>query len=237
MSLGSDLIKLQQTDLDLDRERKTLKNLPVIAELAKKRASYARLKSEATRLLAARKDAQIAVDDLAEAERSCREAAAAAKARPLDATDYRAVHDLEVELSLLAKKIDKIEYDRPSALEALEAACEREQKLSGYIKRFEEGIVADTKAARAQAAELQASIDELTRRREHLLSRLPEDVRATYERGIERFKGLVVERIEGNVPTICRTALQPASMDALRHAGDIAECPYCHRIIVVNDQE
>ena len=96
--------------------------------------------------------------------------------------------------------------------------------------------MADTKAARAQAAELQASIDELALRREHLLGRLPRDVRATYERGLERFKGLAVERIEGNVPTICRTALQPASMDALRHA-DIAECPYCHRIIVVNDQE
>ncbi|MEF2855052.1 MAG: C4-type zinc ribbon domain-containing protein, partial [Collinsella intestinalis] len=39
------------------------------------------------------------------------------------------------------------------------------------------------------------------------------------------------------VPTVCRTALQPASMDALRHATDYAECPYCHRIIVVNEQE
>ena len=35
MSQGSDLIKLQETDLELDRERKTLKDLPLIAELAK----------------------------------------------------------------------------------------------------------------------------------------------------------------------------------------------------------
>ena len=231
MSQGSDLIKLQETDLDLDRERKTLKDLPLIAELAKKRASYAKLKSEATRLLADRKDAQIAVDDLDEAERSCHEAITAAQERPIDASDYRAVRDLEEELSLLAKRLDKIAFDRPAALEKLEAARAREDKLAGYIKRFEASIIEDTKAAREQAAGLQASIDELTRRREHLLGRLPQETRAMYERG------LTVERIEGNVPTICRTALQPASMDALRHAGDIAECPYCHRIIVLNAEE
>lgn len=237
MSQGSDLIKLQETDLELDRARKTLKDLPLIAELAKKRASYAKLKSEATRLLADRKDAQIAVDDLDEAERSCHEAITAAQERPIDASDYRAVRDLEEELSLLAKRLDKIAFDRPAALEKLEAARAREDKLAGYIKRFEASIIEDTKAAREQAAGLQASIDELTRRREHLLGRLPQETRAMYERGLARFRGLTVERIEGNVPTVCRTALQPASMDALRHAGDIAECPYCHCIIVLNAEE
>ena len=80
-------------------------------------------------------------------------------------------------------------------------------------------------------------IDELSLRRSHLFGRLPKDVQGLYERSSKRFKGLCVERIQGNVPTVCRTALQPASMDALRHATDYAECPYCHRIIVVNEQE
>lgn len=237
MSLGADLIKLQEIDLELERNRASLKNLPLIAELAKKRASYMKLKSESTRLLAARKDAQIAYDDLDHSEAACVEAARAARSRPLDPSDYRAVRDLDEELSLLAKKIDKIQFDRPGARRALDAALEREQKFNDYVKRFEESIVADTKRARAQAADLQASIDELERRREHILGILPEDVRTSYERGLVRFKGLAVERLEGNVPTVCRTALQPSSMDALRHADEIAECPYCHRIIVLNDGE
>lgn len=237
MSMGSDLLKLQETDLELDRERIALNNLPLIAELAKKRSAYAKLKAESTRLLAARKDAQIALDDLAEAERACHEAMETAQARPIDASDHRALLDLEEELSLIAKRLDKIEFDRPAAREALALAQEREQKLSDYIARFEASIVEDTKAARTQATDLQSSIDELTRRREHLLGRLPKDVRDLYECGLTRFKGLAVERIEGNVPTVCRTALQPASMDALRHAHDIVECPYCHRIIVLDCEE
>lgn len=236
MSLGSDLIKLQETDLELDRARKALNDLPLIAELAKKRAAHVKLKAEATRLLAVRKDAQIAVDDLAADERSCHESIAAAKERPLDPTDYRAVRDREEELSLLAKKLDKIAFDRPGVIEALETAKDREHRLTDYIERFEASIVADTKDARSQATRLQDSIDELTRRREHLLSRLPEDVRDDYERGVNKFNGLIIERLEGNVPTICRTSLQPASMDVLRHAKHIAECPYCHRIIVLDEE-
>lgn len=236
MSLGSDLIKLQETDLELDRARKALNDLPLIAELAKKRAAHGKLKAEATRLLAVRKDAQMAVDDLDAAENSCRESIAAAKGRPLDASDYRAVRDLEEELSLLAKKLDKIAFDRPDALEALATAKERERRLSDYIDRFEAAIIADTKEARSQAKRLQDSIDELSRRREQLLSRLPEDVRDAYERGVKKFNGLVVERLEGNVPTICRTSLQPASMDALSHAEHVAECPYCHRMIVLDEE-
>ena len=228
MSLGSDLIKLQETDLELAKLGKQLGSLPIIDELGKKRAALTKLRAEATRLLAVRKDAQIAVDDLDEGERACHEAVAAAQARSVDPSDYRAMRDLEEELSNLAKRLERIEFDRPEA---------RERKLADYIKRFEAAIVEDTRSARDQASAIQAEIDELSLRRSHLFGRLPEDVQGLYERSSKRFKGLCVERIQGNVPTVCRTALQPASMDALRHATDYAECPYCHRIIVVNEQE
>ena len=226
MRLGSDLIKLQETDLELAKLGKQLGSLPIIDELAKKRAALTKLRAEATRLLAVRKD-----------ERACHEAVAAAQARSVDPSDYRAMRDLEEELSNLAKRLERIEFDRPEAREALAAAEERERKLADYIKRFEAAIVEDTRSARDQASAIQAEIDELSLRRSHLFGRLPKDVQGLYERSSKRFKGLCVERIQGNVPTVCRTALQPASMDALRHATDYAECPYCHRIIVVNEQE
>ncbi len=126
MSLGSDLIKLQETDLELAKLGKQLGSLPIIDdELAKKRAALTKLRAEATRLLAVRKDAQIAVDDLDEGERACHEAVAAAQARSVDPSDYRAMRDLEEELSNLAKRLERIEFDRPEAREALAAAEER----------------------------------------------------------------------------------------------------------------
>ena len=60
MSLGSDLIKLQETDLELAKLGKQLDSLPIIDELAKKRAALTKLRAEATRLLDVRQHGQIA---------------------------------------------------------------------------------------------------------------------------------------------------------------------------------
>ena len=52
-----------------------------------------------------------------------------------------------------------------------------------------------------------------------------------------RVPGLAVERLEGNVPSVCRMALQESSMDELRRAGGVTECPYCHRILVTDAED
>lgn len=237
MSVGTDLLALQDLDLELARAKKELAEMPALRELAKKRKSHARLKAEAVKLMAQRKDAETDLADLDAEERACHEGVSAAQARPLDTGDYRQVQALEDELSGFAKRLDKVAFERTDAQKALETAREREQQLADYITRFEASIVADTKAAREQAAEIQARVEATQAKREHLLARLPADAAAAYQKAAERFHGLGVESLAGHVPSACRTTLQPASLDALRRAGEVAECPYCHRILVRVPQE
>lgn len=237
MSMGTDLLALQSCELDLARAKKELADLPALAELAKKRKSHARLKAEALKLMAQRKDAETDLADLDAEERACHEGVAAASARPLDSGDYRQVQALEEELSGYAKRLDKASYARREAVAALDAARDRERQLNDYIARFEAGIVADTKAARAAAAEIQERIERDAARRDDLLKALPRDAADAYRAACRRFKGLAVERLDGQVPSICRTTLTPASLDRLHRAGEVAECPYCHRIIVLGEDE
>lgn len=236
MSLGADLLSLQELDLTIARLEHDLKTLSQLDELAKKRATHAKLKAEATKLLARRKDAEMAVADLDEAARVCHEQVAAAQARQSDLSDYRAVQDLEIELSMLAKCLDKIAFDRPVAQEKLDELRDKERQLADYLTRFEDAIVADTNALREQASTLQGDIDAARAKRDKLVSTLPADAVSRYEAASHRLNGIAVERLEGNVPSVCRMALQTASMDELHHAADIAECPYCHRIIVLNEE-
>lgn len=237
MSLSSDLLDIQELDLELARTDAALKGLPIIAEIAKKRATLAKLNATATKLLAARKDAEIAVADLDEGERACHEGVAAAQARTLDPNDRRQMHDLEVELSDFAKRLDKIAFDRPGAEQALTEAREREEQLNEYIKRFSDSILADAQSARDEAERLTATIEDLRARRAVIAGRLGAEMLDRYEKAARRFKGIAVERLEGRVPSVCRTALQTASMDELRNAGETAECPYCHRILVLGKVE
>ena len=64
---------------------------------------------------------------------------------------------------------------------------------------------------------------------------LDEDTLARYDAAAKRFGGLAVEKLEGNVPSVCRVKLQPSLFSDLKHAGSIAECPYCHRLLVTEE--
>ena len=108
MSAGATLLKLQQIDLELARNKSELANMPELKELASKRKTYVKLKSEMTKLYAQRKDLDIELDDLNTTEIQTNNAIEAAKKRHFDGSDYREVQDLENELATLAKRLDKI---------------------------------------------------------------------------------------------------------------------------------
>ena len=162
MSAGATLLKLQQIDLELARNKSELANMPELKELASKRKTYVKLKSEMTKLYAQRKDLDIELDDLNTTEIQTNNATEAAKKRHVDGSDYREVQDLENELATLAKRLDKIEHTRKDVVVAHKEALDREARAQAIIAKFEEGVKADTKAARAKAANLQAQIDAAT---------------------------------------------------------------------------
>ena len=204
MSAGATLLKLQQIDLELARNKSELANMPELKELASKRKTYVKLKSEMTKLYAQRKDLDIELDDL----------------------------------TTTAKRLDKIEHARKDVVVAHKEALDRETRAQAIIAKFEEGVKADTKATRAKAADLQAQIDAATKERIALAATLPADVLADYERLLKQFRGLAVETIQGNIPTVCHTALQASSMSDLNHDGsEISHCPYCHRLLVLPSKE
>ena len=233
MSAGATLLKLQQIDLELARNKSELANMPELKELASKRKTYVKLKSEMTKLYAQRKDLDIELDDLNTTEIQTNNAIEAAKKRHVDGSDYREVQDLENELATLAKRLDKIEHTRKDVVVAHKEALDREARAQAIITKFEEGVKADPKAA-----DLQAQIEAATKERTALAATLPTDVLTDYERLLKQFRGLAVETIQGNIPTVCHTALQASSMSDLNHDGsEITHCPYCHRLLVLPSKE
>ena len=153
-----------------------------------------------------------------------------------DSSDYRAVQQLEIELSNLAKQLDKIAFDRSDYEAKLADIKAKEEYLAEYTAKFEAAVIADTKAAREKAAGLMAEVEKAQRQREHILEQLPEDMRVRYEKAAETHNGLAVERLEGNVPSVCRMALQASSMsDLARTSSEVVECPYCHRMLVMGE--
>lgn len=231
---GATLLELQELDLDIARSRKTLAALPELKELARKRKTYQRLKSESTKLYARRKDVEMDLAELDEQELAANAEVDAVQADlARDGTDYRAVQDAEQRLSDLAKRLEKIEFTRGEKTSELEELEATEEKVAGQLERLEATIKKDTQAARTAALKLQHHIDDASSRREALAATLPPETFEAYTAALERFDGLAVEKLEGDIPSICRTTLSPASLSDLRRQGSVGTCPYCRRIIVV----
>lgn len=235
MSVGTLLLTLQELDLALARDRAALNAMPEIAELAKKRRAYQKLKAEATKLFARRKDIETYLEELDGQEMDANDDVRIAQ-RNTDSSDYRAVQQLELELSNLAKQLDKIAFDRRDYERQLADITAKQNQLAEYTAKFEAAFVADTKAAREKAASLTGGIERAEGERARVLDQIPAELRGRYESAAAAHGGLAVERLEGNVPSVCRMALQASSMsDLSRVSGDITECPYCHRILIMDE--
>lgn len=232
MTDGSTLLKLQELDLELERLTTELNSMPEIRELAKKRKAYQKLKQDATKLLAQRKDIENELSELDENEAFCMAAVDQAQSEMADPANYHVVRDLEVQLSSISKRLDKIEFTRKEKRAALTKVLDAEAYASDYIAKFEASVISDTRMAREKAAGLQNDITVNKARRQALVDGMDRALYERYEAASKRFRGLGVERLEGTVPSVCRTALSPSSMDELASMDEVGECPYCHRIIV-----
>lgn len=237
MTVGSTLLKLQELDLALERDQAALDGMPEIAQLAKKRKAYLKLKADANKLLAARKDLENDLADLDEDEALCNAAIDQAQSEMQKPENHRLMKDFEQQLAGIAKKLDKINFARKEKIAALEKAKSNEAYATEYIAKFEASVIEDTRAAREKADEIRNRIEVSRHQRDALIKTVDSSIIDTYNKASKRFNGLGVEKLDGTVPSVCRMSLSPSSMDSLKGADEVAECPYCHRLLVISAEE
>ena len=234
MSNGENLLSLQEVDIELSQLKDKLAQLPELKDLAKKRRALAAAKEELLKVVALRKDAETDLADLAEEEAEYRRRVDEAQ-KSVDSSDYHRVQNLEIELSNLAKWLDKVTFDQRSCTARLEETSAREQKGREFIEKLEAAIIRSGKVARAAATDLQNDIAELERRREKLTRQLPDSLHEAYAVASKQFRGLGVEKLEGSTPSLCRMALTEASLNEVKRTKGVTTCPYCHRILIADE--
>ena len=182
MTPAAILMKMQELDLALDRDEQTLRELPALKELARKRAAYQKLKSEEARLLGVRKDLEAEIEDLVAEQKATEDEVTITQEDAQRLKDYREVQALEVELSDLAKKLDKIAFSLTDKHRALAEAREREAKVSQYTQKFEESLIAEAQATKEAVTEVQERVASARREREACAANIDEGLLQRYTR-------------------------------------------------------
>ena len=234
--VASALLRLQEIDLDLMRAKVQLEAMPQAAKLISAAQAKKKLASELKRAIGARKDIEIDIADLQDQHAAYEQERLEVKASIDESSrTYKEVQALDAKLSSLAKKLEKIEFNLGPLLDKLEAAKASEDKLRAIAARLLAEEESLKKSFSEDSADIQVRIADLNAERVSVVSEIPEDIIARYDAASKRFGGLAVERLHGNVPSTCRVKLQEEAFRKLSRGPVISECPYCHRILVVEE--
>ena len=231
------LTRLQELDLELLKHASTLSAMPQRKRLATIELAARKVASELKGIVGQRKDAQTDVTDAEEALAHYRAKTAEVQAAA-DAGEHthREISSFEQQLTSLAKRIEKSEFTLGPLRERL-GRLERAEKNARLTAERLEAERAATQADLEEASrDLRGKIVTLSRERERVAGELPADLLERYEAARKRFKGLAVERLHGNVPSVCRVKLQPSQFHDLAQGAEVTECPYCHRILITSEE-
>ena len=237
MTVASDLMKLQDLDLELLKCASSLASMPQQARLKTIGLAAKKVRSELTSIVGQRKDAELEIADVEANLAHYHEKTAEVQARAdSGAFTHREVRDIEQQLTSLAKHIEKAEFTLGPLRERLEKLERAEKNARLTAEKIEVERKATEDSLAEGSADLRARIVELSRERERVAARVDAEHLAAYEVARKRFKGLAVERLRGNVPSVCRVKLQPSQFHDLAHGEEITECPYCHRILITSEE-
>jgi predicted nucleic acid-binding Zn-ribbon protein len=143
------------------------------------------------------------------------------------------LQNISKELASLTKQRESLDGDILAHMEKREAAQQQSDKVQAAIKSGrakEAAMVADFQH---KGSDLLLEIESLKKERDILAAKLPKGLRDTYARLVDTKHGIAVGVLEGRTCSACRIELPGERLQALQNGPVIAECPSCHRLLIV----
>lgn len=233
MPVTTDLLELQQVDLQIMRDRKAIDEIPQAAQIKEVRSRLKDLAKRTTKIVGLLKDAKTEVEDNDGRRRTLSARVEEATREGESTDDYRRAQDYKAELDRLAKRLEKVDFNQKKAkaeLERLEGLYRQACQIKAKLDETEAGLVEEFKQA---AGELKGELERLVARRETLEQSIPADTLKQYRQSCAAHNHVGICKLEGNSCTGCRVELQQAQYEALMQGDGLSTCPVCGRMMVV----
>lgn len=228
----SDLLDLQDLDLQIDRLLEKRQSLPELDAYKKTHAQLEELKSELEAAESALRDLELALDkasgelELLETKLSEHETRLYAGGMSARETEHMRleVESLRVQKGTMEEKVLKIMEEVDPAREVAEELRSRVAETEAEKDRLEASI-------REQWKVIDAELARKEERKKAALEPIPEDLMELYEK-LRRIKeGVAVAAFDHGVCGGCHMALSPAEQEEA-FSTEIPRCVHCRRILV-----
>ena len=230
----TNLLRMQQIDLDLMKAKKKLEELPqratILAARQKKRTieqkrdQVAEMRARAEGM-AAKLEAEDA--ELAEKQRRVQEA--------IDGSlgNYRNVEAHTKELNGFAKRRNALEVELTRLGEELAKIEGVQSQVSQALAEVDKQEAAAIVSFQREGGALQAEIARMSADREGMSAELSPELRDTYNRTASRTGGVAVGFLTEGRCGVCRTVIDGGRLIDLKAEAPLGTCPHCKRLLVV----
>ena len=230
----TNLLRMQQIDLDLMKAKKKLEELPqratILAARQKKRTieqkrdQVAEMRARAEGM-AAKLEAEDA--ELAEKQRRVQEA--------IDGSlgNYRNVEAHTKELNGFAKRRNALEVELTRLGEELAKIEGVQSQVSQALAEVDKQEAAAIASFQREGGALQAESARMSADREGMSADLSPELRDTYHRTAARTGGVAVGLLTEGRCGVCRTVIDGGRLIDLKAEAPLGTCPHCKRLLVV----
>ena len=230
----TNLLRMQQIDLDLMKAKKKLEELPqratILAARQKKRTiEQKRDQLAEMRAQAEAKASKLEAEDaeLAEKQRRVQEAIDGSRG------DYRNVEAHSKELGGFAKRRNTLEGELTRLGEELAKIEGVQSQVSQALAEVDKQEAAAIVSFQRECGALQAEIARMSADREGMSAELSPELRDTYNRTASRTGGVAVGLLTEGRCGVCRTVIDGGRLIDLKAEAPLGTCPHCKRLLVV----
>ena len=230
----TNLLRMQQIDLDLMKAKKKLEELPqratILAARQKKRTiEQKRDQLAEMRAQAEAKASKLEAEDaeLAEKQRRVQEAIDGSRG------DYRNVEAHSKELGGFAKRRNTLEGELTKLGEELAKIEGVQGQVSRARAELEKQEASAIASFQREGSALQSDIARMSADREGMSADLSADLREAYHRTAARTGGVAVGLLTEGRCGVCRTVIDGGRLIDLKAEAPLGTCPHCKRLLVV----
>jgi len=232
MVATSDLIALQETDLELDKALARLaeieESLGEPEELIDALAALEEKVAALRELSAQQKDRELAADEV-----RTKAADVEKKLYGGSVKNPKELQDLDADLKSLKELLRKREDDLLALLELVDAAESEEAAARAELESMDGDWKRSCDEMLAEKAGLKPDVERLRGIRDSQSGGVERNILKLYDLVRSRRGGLAVARVERGMCQGCRISLPMSVMQRLRSGGGLIQCVSCERILLV----
>lgn len=237
MSDSQTLIELSQAQTKLVRAKKALNEIPEASQILECRAKRKEIKAKQDQVVELTDEVNAKLAQFEEEERKLIEKLKELQDTLDHTTDYRVTSKVTRDMEGLVKRQATVATEQDLLLERQIKIDHLAGQVVDMLEKLDHKEHHLTEDFKVKGSEAKAVVDGLESRIAELLKSLPAPLVKRYNQLKDEKGGLPVAVLEGTHCSICRSEFPTGQLSKLKSGPSVTECPSCHRIFVVPDQE